>query len=172
MFSKNIVHLIILDIKNYIYHKVQQIKENFWPSSFIKITYKNTAVYCKLFLFDYFSFKEMFLQMLKKIFNTFLFLLFLFLLINFLDQQNIVVEKLYFYFIILFLIFYLSLKHVSWLAYLLASINYLLLIRFFYLTFSFKVAFCLWFLSFFFVREFLNYIFNYLLFKLKSFYKN
>ena len=73
MFSKNIVHLIILDIKNYIYHKVQQIKENFWPSSFIKITYKNTAMYCKLFLFDYFSFKEMLLQMLKKIFNTFFF---------------------------------------------------------------------------------------------------
>lgn len=168
MFSKNIVRLIILDLSNCIYHKVQQIKENFWPSNFCKIIYKDTVMYCKLFLFDYFSFKEIFLQTLKKIFNTFFFLLFLFLFINFLDQQNIVVEKLYFYVIVLFLIFYLSLKHVSWLAYFLASINYLLLIRFFYLTFSFKTAFCLWFLSFFFIREFLNYIFNYLLFKVKE----
>lgn len=125
-----------------------------------------------LFFLDYFYFKEVCFLFFKKALVLVLTLVFITLLIYFLDSENLLNSKvLRNYFIyLLVLIFYISLNQKSWLAYFLASLIYFLCIRGFYYYFTFKVAFCLWIISFFFVRELLKYTFNYILFKIKTKY--
>ena len=123
-----------------------------------------------LFFYDYYFFKKIIANGAKKMFNIFLFLLFILLLINLLDQYSQFAKpfNVFFRLTVVFFIFYLSLEHSSWLAYFLSSLIYLLLIQFFYLTFSLKTAFLLWFIAFFFVKDLLNYTFNFFLFKLQQ----
>lgn len=170
MFSKNIIQLVFLDIKFFFFYKVNQFKNNFWAYNFKVINLEEAFLNIKLFFYDYFFFKKIIIKNIKKIFNIFLFLAFTFLLINLLDQHSLLPNffSIYFRFAVILLIFYLSLQHSSWLANFLASITYFFLIRFFYLTFSFKIAFLLCLISFFFVKELLNYIFNFLLFRVKQ----